>query len=166
MAHWKKMFNPDYLGAYSIEGGKDIIGTIESVQVEKVTGTGGKKEDCTVCRFVEDIKPMILNKTNCKTISKIYKTPDTDNWIGKKIQIYATTTKLAGEIVECLRIRDKEPQAEKVAQIPCEECGVLIGPSHGMTAEQFADYSKKNTGKVMCLDCMRKLKESQNAAAQ
>ncbi len=166
MAHWKKMFNPDYLGAYSIEDGKDIIGTIKSVAREMVTGPGGKKEECTVCRFAERIKPMILNKTNCKAISKLYKTPDTDNWIGKKIQIYATTTKFAGEIVECLRIRDKVPENEVQAQIPCEECGVLIGASHGITAEQFADYSKKNTGKVMCLDCMRKFKESKDAEAQ
>lgn len=165
MAHWKKSFNPDYLGAYSIEDGRDIIGTIKSVKVEQVTGTGGKKEECLVCRFVENIKPMILNKTNCKTISKIYKTPDTDNWVGKRIQIFATTTKLAGEVVECLRIRDIAPETVKEEKIPCEECGSLLAASHGMTVEQFANYSRANTGRVLCLACMRKMKEQKNAEA-
>ena len=44
MTHWKKLTNPDYLGAYSLEDGKDIVLTIERVQVETVTGPEGKKE--------------------------------------------------------------------------------------------------------------------------
>ena len=47
MTHWKKLTNPDYLGAYSIEDGKDLILTIAYVRQEKVIGTDGKKEDCT-----------------------------------------------------------------------------------------------------------------------
>ena len=45
MTHWKKLTNPDYLGAYSIEDGKDLILTIAYVRQEKVIGTDGKKED-------------------------------------------------------------------------------------------------------------------------
>ena len=73
--HWKKLTNPDYLGAYSIENGSDLIATIKSVALENVTGADGKKEQCTVIRFVEDLKPFICNRTNAKTISKIYDTP-------------------------------------------------------------------------------------------
>ena len=37
--HWKKLTNPNYLGAYSIENGQDLILTIKYVQEEKVIGT-------------------------------------------------------------------------------------------------------------------------------
>ena len=67
--HWKKLTNPNYLGAYSIENGQDLILTIKYVQEEKVIGTDGKKDDCVVCYFVENAKPMILNATNMKTIT-------------------------------------------------------------------------------------------------
>lgn len=156
MAHWKKSFNPDYLGAFSIENGQDIIATIKSVGVEKVVGDKGRKEECLVCRFVEDIKPMILNKTNCKTISKIYKNPDTDSWIGKRIAIYGTTTNFAGDVVECLRIRNSIPTVAAKSNIKCESCGNPIGAAGGMSAEEFVNYSKKNAeGKTLCLACLR-----------
>ena len=48
---------------------------------------------------------MILNRTNCKIISKLYDSPYIEDWAGKQITIYASTTKLAGEVVECLRVR-------------------------------------------------------------
>lgn len=159
MPHWKKAFNPDYLGAYSIEGDKDLILTIKSVGVETVTGEGGKKEECLVCRFCENVKPMILNKTNCKIISKIYKDPDTDHWTGKKIQIYATTTKFGREIVDCLRVRESVPQAVNQIIISCEDCGKPISATHGMDIEAFAAYSYMNVGKKLCLSCLKKAKE-------
>jgi hypothetical protein len=86
--HWKKLTNPEYLGAYSLDDGKDIVLTIKTIAREMVTGEAGKKEECTVARFLEPQKPMILNKTNCKTIEKIYKTPYIEEWQGKKIQIF------------------------------------------------------------------------------
>ena len=38
--HWKKLSNPDYLGAYALDPGKDLIVTIQSVGEERVTGSG------------------------------------------------------------------------------------------------------------------------------
>ena len=43
--HWKTLINIDYIGAYSLEDGKDMNITIESVGKEMVKGTGGKKEE-------------------------------------------------------------------------------------------------------------------------
>ena len=74
--HWKKLHNPDYLGAYFLQPGQDLILTIQKVQKEIVVGADGKREECTVLHFKEkEAKPMILNATNAKTISKIYGTP-------------------------------------------------------------------------------------------
>ena len=154
MPHWKKMFNPDYLGAWALEKGQEPILTIKSVKSELVTGDRGRKEELLVARFEEESQPMILNKTNCKTIQKIYKTPNTEDWVGKKIQVYATTTPFGGEVVECLRIKECVPVIEPI--INCEDCGENIKPAHGMTAMQFSQYTLKKTGAKLCADCAAK----------
>lgn len=110
--HWKRLINPDYIGAYSLNEGEDLTVKIDFVQVEEITGSGGKKEHCTVAHLVGE-KPMILNVTNSKTIAKLYG-PYIEDWQGKRITLFASTTRLAGETVECLRIRPKV--AERKAQ--------------------------------------------------
>jgi len=107
--HWKKEFNYDYMGSYSLPDGKDVILTIKETRKEKVTGPAGKKEDCFVCYFVESDKPMILNRTNCKTIEKIYKSPFIEDWPGLRIQLGVDTVSAFGESVEALRIRATKP---------------------------------------------------------
>lgn len=110
--HWKVLINPEYLGAYSLPNGEDATVTIDYVQTEEITGSQGKKEHCTVAHLVNQ-KPMILNVTNSKSIAKLYG-PFIEDWAGKRITLFATTTKLAGDVVECLRIRPKV--TVKVAQ--------------------------------------------------
>lgn len=105
--HWKKLINPDYIGAYALQPDEDLIVTIDYVQREQVTGTGGKKEECTVAHLIGQ-KPMILNVTNSKSIAKLYG-PYIDDWSGKQITLYASMTKLAGDMVECLRVRPTAP---------------------------------------------------------
>lgn len=113
--HWKRLINPDYIGAYSLNEGEDLTVKIDFVQVEEITGSGGKKEHCTVAHLVNE-KPMILNVTNSKTIAKLYG-PYIEDWQGKLITLFASTTRLAGETVECLRIRPKvaERKAKPIA---------------------------------------------------
>lgn len=113
MTHWKALQNPAYLGAYSLQPGEEPVYTIANICAEIVTGPDGKQEECTVAHFSENVKPMILNATNCKTIAKMYKTPYIDGWKGKKIRIYATTVRAFGEEVEALRIRPKIPESKK-----------------------------------------------------
>lgn len=103
--HWKKLINPDYIGTYSLPEGNDMNVTIKEVVRELVTGTAGKKEECTVAHLVDN-KPFILNRTNCKSIQKITGTPYIEEWTGVTITVYQAITKLKGEDVECLRIRE------------------------------------------------------------
>ena len=111
--HWKKFVNPNYLGAYSLNPGQELILTIKTVVREIVTGDKGKKEECTVIHRVEKEKPMILNRLNAKTISNIHLSPYIEDWAGKKVQIFATLVDAFGEKVEALRIRPFEPQVQK-----------------------------------------------------
>lgn len=110
--HWKQLTNPNYIGAYSLESGKDLEVQILKVTKEMVKGEGGKQDECTIATL-KDQKPMILNVTNCKTIAKLFETPYIEEWAGKKITLFKSITKLKGEDVECLRIRDKKPEQTK-----------------------------------------------------
>lgn len=42
--HWKKLQNPDYLGAYSLLPKEEKILTISKITREKIVGTGGRKK--------------------------------------------------------------------------------------------------------------------------
>lgn len=155
--HWKNLANYDYLGAYSLDGvAAEVVLTIKSIKKERVTSNGGASEDCIVAYFEEtkvdgvEVKPMVLNKTNCKTIEKIYNTGDVEHWIGKKITVFATTTKFARDVVPCLRIRQEVP-VEKV--YTCTECGVQI-------TKAIHDGSLAKYGIAVCSkECLEKSRE-------
>lgn len=112
--HWKMLINPDYIGAYALPNGQDMTVTMERIGREIVTSTGGKKEECTVARLVGQ-KPLILNVTNQKSIARLYG-PYIEDWAGKQITLFASTTKLAGEMVECIRIRPQVMQQKPQKQ--------------------------------------------------
>lgn len=114
--HWKKLFNPDYIGAYILSPGEEKTVSITKVVREMVTGQNGKKEECTVAYLLNE-KPFILNRTNCKIISKIYGSPYIEDWGGKSITIYAAKVNAFGEEVEALRIRQKAPAPPKLTEL-------------------------------------------------
>jgi len=109
--HWKRLINPAYIGAYCVPD--DLTVKIETVVRELVKGEGGKTEECTVIHLSGQ-KPFICNRTNAKMITKLYGSPYIDDWAGKLITLYPTTTKVAGETVECLRIRPSKPNPGKL----------------------------------------------------
>lgn len=112
--HWKKNFNYDYLGSYSLPEGKETTLTMAGTKKELIVGSQGKKEEAFVCYFKEKldwVKPMILNRTNCKTIQKIYDTPYIEDWTGKQITIFIQSgVRAFGDVVDALRIRPDKPE--------------------------------------------------------
>ncbi len=117
LTHWKQEFNYDYLGSYSLLPNEEKILTIKETKKVKVKGADGKDQDCTVAFFIENEKPMILNKTNCKMIQKIYGTPYMEQWKGIRIVIVSSQVKAFGEIVEALRIKNVNPDANLLSEI-------------------------------------------------
>lgn len=111
LTHWRKLVDPRYIGVYALPNGNDLIVTIEGVRSEEITMMGGKKEVHSIM-YIKGQKPMILNATNSKSIHKLYG-PYIEEWAGKQITLYASTAKLSGEMVECLRIRPSVPVREK-----------------------------------------------------
>lgn len=110
--HWKKNFNYEYLGSYSLDEGQSVTLKIKKVVKKAVTSTNGKKDDCTVAYFEGESKPMVLNKTNCKTITKIYGTPYIEDWMGKYITIKSVEVEAFGDVVDALRVVPKQPKSE------------------------------------------------------
>lgn len=156
--HWKKLTNPNYLGAYSIENGQDLVLTIRNVREEKVIGADGKKDDCVVCYFYENVKPMILNSTNMKTIQKLYKTPYIENWVGKQIQIGVEQVRAFGDIVDALRVRNFLPRQydQPEQKILCEACEKELTASNGLSVVQLAAYTRNKYNRCLCAECAKK----------
>jgi hypothetical protein len=141
--HWKKLFNYEYLGSYSIDG-EDLVLTIASIDLEMVTGNNGKKEECTVCHFAENQKPMILNRTNCKTIEKLYKSPYKEDWIGKQIRIYSEKVSAFGTVTDALRIRPQIPTKTLPELTPSHKAwGNVV--KHISNGNPISDIRKKYT---------------------
>ena len=109
VTHWKKLTNPNYIGAHDLQPGQELKLTIESVSQEMIKGMDGKEEMAIVARIKGAKKPMILNKTNCKIISKIHDTPYIEQWSGKDIIIYSAKVRAFGEMVEALRVKNQKP---------------------------------------------------------
>jgi hypothetical protein len=155
LTHWKKLTNPDYLGAYALQPGEDLIVTIKDVTQADVIGTGGKKESKTVVVFAENgIKPMVLNRTNSKTITKLFKTPYIEQWKGRKIQIYIEHDIQAfGETVDGIRVRPFPPKEEKPI---CTACKQEIQAFNGRSPQALASYTQQKYGKILCSACATK----------
>lgn len=107
LTHWKKLTNPNYLGAYSLQPNESRVVTIVEVKREIITGMEGKKEECTIA-YLKGEKPMILNSTNSKRIERITGTPFIENWKGAEVMVYAEKIKAFGELVDALRIKAVE----------------------------------------------------------
>ena len=104
---YRTLFDRDYLGHFDLQG-REVTVTITKVIGGTLTAQGGKKSKKPVCYFEGKEKGLICNKTNSKTIAGMYGN-FTEGWLGKKITLYASTTEVGGETVECIRIRNKVP---------------------------------------------------------
>ena len=159
------MQNNDWIGAYALTDGQDLTLTIDRAQRESVTGNNGKQEMCLTVHWMErGYKPMIVNRTNAKTITKVAGSPYIEDWRGQKITLYVDTTRLGGDIVECLRIRPYAPRqttATRAAAEPsatelvCEKCGAAITAAYGKSAEEVAEQTKAKYGKRLCAKCAK-----------
>lgn len=140
--HWRNLTDLSHLRAECFAPKEKKVLTIKNVVREKVTSNNGTIEEKPVAYFEENILPMVLNVTNCKMIEKIYGTGNIYDWIGKKIQVIATKTKVAGESVACLRIENVIPTTNE-PKYYCAVCGKEI-------SKDIYDKSIKHYGKPYC----------------
>lgn len=152
--HWKKNYNPNYIGAWAFQPGEEKTVTIAEVKQEMVQGQSGK-EECVVAHFAEDIKPLILNKTNAETIAKVWGTPYIEDWAGRKITLKVKKISAFGDMVDAVRVSHDRPVDEPIL---CEVCGKPITAASGRSPQKIAEATKMKYGKSMCMDCAKKEK--------
>ncbi len=100
------------LKASDFDGGEWEV-TIESYEVrefdQKDQKTGETyKQKKPVFSFHETEKTMVCNKTNRNSIAYVYG-PEMDDWIGKKIILFAELVEFGGKQVEGIRVRVPKP---------------------------------------------------------
>jgi hypothetical protein len=118
--HWRKVFLSEYLGSCDLDEGKDLKAVIKSVAVRNVKGPDGKEQERNVASFTDtNLKPMVLNATNCRLIKKFAGSVFINDWNNIAVQIYVKDDiKAFGETTEGLRIRPSQPTMSKPVLTP------------------------------------------------
>ena len=108
--HYRKVFKSDHLGIADLEDfkeeGKQLVFTISQVKQQIGVAVAGRKGNFNIAYFVEDIKPLVLNATNSKVLSKITGSVFVQDWQNVTVELYIKTdVKMKGETVGGVRIK-------------------------------------------------------------
>ena len=166
----------EYLGAEDIEPGTEPVLTIKALYNGMITLARGKErhdviafEEETVPGSINQVRPLVVNSTNRKTLRKLFKGTSAEALVGKRIQLFlqpGVRDPSTGDKVDGIRIRDKAPTGKPVKTFKCSECGKDITGMGNFTAEQLAAASKEKYGKYFCVECGQKKKAEMEAAAK
>ena len=112
---YRKLYDPSqYLCAVDLNG-QEVTVQIEKVTAGEVVGSDGKKSKKPIISFVGKAKRYAPGKTVGKTIAGMYGN-HVENWAGKYVTLYPTTTRMGGETVDCIRVRPEIPKVGKDEQ--------------------------------------------------
>ncbi len=101
MATRNEAFPSRFLKAADVPG-DGIELKIAKVEQDKV---GPEQELKWIVSFKDEDKQLVLNGTNWDLIAAALREDDSDNWVGKKIELYATQTTFGKKMVDCIRVR-------------------------------------------------------------
>ena len=109
--HWEALFDKNYLRWFHLQG-QDCVVEISKVEPRvEMTLRGGIKTKKPVVWFKGKEKPLVLNVTNANSIADMLG-PKPSKWIGGRVCLYTTTTKMYDDglkkMVErdCIRIKE------------------------------------------------------------
>lgn len=116
--HYRGMYKAsEYLAADELPVDRDVVVVIESISLGDLPIEGSSKvEQKAVIKFEGRAKKWPLPKTVAKAIARLYGEKPKQDWIGKAVTLYRTTTKLKGETVPCIRIRAEKPKSVPARQ--------------------------------------------------
>lgn len=164
----------EYMGAEDIESGTEPVLTISALYNGMITLARGKERH-DVIAFAEEsvpgsinqVRPLVVNSTNRKTLRKLFRSTSADALVGKRIQLYLQSgvrDPSTGDKVDGIRIRDKIPSGKAAYAPPvCEECGQPISGMSSYTPEQIAEVNRQRYGRALCVECGKKAKEAMEA---
>jgi hypothetical protein len=58
---------------------------------------------------IESVKPLVMNRTNMEELARFLGRRPSD-WVGKQFVVFQDETKLKGQSVPCIRIREPQRQ--------------------------------------------------------
>jgi hypothetical protein len=129
---------------------KDVDVTIESFDHEETKDERGIQYFLTLKEFPK--KQWGLNKTNSSAIAKLHGV-DTDQWIGKRITLYATEVEAFGEQTMGIRVRLRAPSPAGNGQAAPAPAGPLGDAAAAKLTERLAALTAINKG--VTLDSLR-----------
>lgn len=102
-----KLFPSKWLKAADLEGRRVTV-TIAEVRLETMQGQEGPHKEIVLhFRGSKSGKGLVLNATNRLAIRALYG-PETDDWVGKSIELYATQVKAFGKMQDVIRVTGKD----------------------------------------------------------
>lgn len=136
-----QMRESEYLGAEDIDDGVEPVLTIAGLWYGSVTLQRGK-ENKDVLSFTEErvpgvmqVRPLIVNSTNRKTLRKLFGDAKASTLVGKQIQLFVdhnVRDPQDGGMTDGIRIRPYKPRVQKQEPVPpCTDCGQEITPAMG-----------------------------------
>lgn len=120
--HYRKILKSDHLGCADledyIENKSDMVFTIQRVQQQLGVKVAGKKIDANIMYFEnkdgKKVKPLVINATNGKTMSKMASSGFVEDWAGLNIKLYIdANVSMMGERTGGVRINPKAVIFEK-----------------------------------------------------
>lgn len=160
-----------YLASEELSANVDTIVTIVRIVQEAILNPRTNKTSTkTVIYFKEDIKPIVCNKTNMLAIHKATGADVVGEAVGKQIAIFADPTVMFGKkVTGGIRVSAFAPGSDEYKKdlkernarfgrseaLVCEECGSEIHGAAGKSAAEIAQIAKTNTGKRLCVNCMK-----------
>lgn len=149
---WEKVIDPNFINAELLgDIGAEKVVTIKDIDMAECYDEGSKAKVQKQTVFFEECKPMVLNKTNAKTLKRLF-SPNSDNpadAFGHRVILKVEEVRAFGKKTTGIRI--KEFSEEK-----CPVCGKAILPMSGKTVAEIKEISQRNLGSVMCGECMKK----------
>lgn len=153
---WIKIIDPNYVNAEMIGPvGAEVVVTIEDIDERDAFNPKTNKTEKVMALICPEFAPAAvrLNKTNRKTLFRLFGNRDPKECIGEKIVLFVENVSVGGNQTTGIRI--KEYNGTK-----CSDCGKTIKAAAGKQPSELIEISMRNTGRALCLDCMRKAKEA------
>lgn len=108
MPRTHEMIESNYLRKEDV--GRGTLATVKSFDQANVALDGQPHKNRWLMYFHEFEKPLVLNSTNIQLCERIFKSDNTDEWIGKKIVLYNDpNVSMRGELVGGIRVRAPKP---------------------------------------------------------
>lgn len=151
---WEKILDPNFINAELIGPvGSERVVTIKDIDYRETFNQRNKTKEQKQSLILDECKPLVLNKTNTKTLIRLFGSDKPSACVGRKIILYTVECNVGGNPTTGIRIKE-------YSETKCEDCGNIVKPAANKSVEELVEISKRNTGRVLCVACMKKAKEA------